>query len=134
MARPFGKGICRGPPQEAGPGWKERRTEKNRLEKEAVLAQLNKERAAMAGVPPATDEEVRSLALRLYAAGIVSMLGLSALYNTLWWTRWCDVLRRLDHAALGLDFLGGKSCADVNGCVGVRANDGTTCVCYTSSE
>ena len=41
--------------------------------------------------------------------------------------------RRLDHAALGLDFLGGKSCADVNGCVGVRANDGTTCVCYMSS-
>ena len=48
---------------------------------------------------PAVGAEA-ALALRLYAAGIVSMLGFSALYNTLWWTRWCDVLRRLDHAAI----------------------------------
>lgn len=41
--------------------------------------------------------------------------------------------RSLDHGALGIDFLGGKSCADVNRCVGVRATDGTTCVCYGSA-
>eukprot|EP01043_Picozoa_sp_COSAG02_P090848 COSAG02_NODE_27650_length_605_cov_0.841897_1_plen_115_part_00 len=41
--------------------------------------------------------------------------------------------RSLDHESLGIDFLGGKSCADMNRCVGVRATDGTTCVCYASA-
>jgi hypothetical protein len=39
---------------------------------------------------------------------------------------------RLDQQSLGLDFLGGSSCADVDNCVGVRAADGSTCVCYAS--
>ncbi len=40
---------------------------------------------------------------------------------------------RLDQRSLGLDFLGGGSCMDIDSCVGVLASDGSTCVCYASS-
>ena len=39
---------------------------------------------------------------------------------------------RLDQRSLGLDFLGGGSCMDIDSCVGVLASDGSTCVCYAS--
>ena len=40
--------------------------------------------------------------------------------------------KRLDQRSLGLEFLGGGSCMDVDSCVGVLASDGSTCVCYAT--
>ena len=40
--------------------------------------------------------------------------------------------KRLDQQSLGLDFLGGGNCMDIDSCVGVLASDGSTCVCYAS--
>ena len=47
----------------SGPGWKEKRTEKNRAEAEEMTQKLNQERSAMAGVQPASKEEARELAV-----------------------------------------------------------------------
>ena len=48
----------------SGPGWKERRTAKNRAEAEAVSRKLNEEKEAMKGVPPASEEELKELSAR----------------------------------------------------------------------
>jgi hypothetical protein len=40
-----------------------------------------------------------------------------------------EVWGQLSHGELDLDFLSGRSCGNVNGCVGVHAGSGT-CVCY----
>ena len=37
------------------------------------------------------------------------------------------------HSELDVDFLEGRSCADVNGCIGVHAQSGK-CVCYHGGQ
>ena len=69
-AKEFGNFMRRGEAAAGSKGatWLELRTAKHRAEAEAMLAKRNKERDAMADVPPASDAEVRALAEQLHAS------------------------------------------------------------------
>ena len=68
-AKEFGIFMRRGEAAAGGKGatWLELRTAKHRAGAEAMLAERNKERDAMADVPPASDTEMRALAVQLHA-------------------------------------------------------------------
>ena len=59
----FGLFMKQGETAASGPGWKEKRTAFNRAEAEEMTKKINQERSAMAGVQPASKEEVRELAV-----------------------------------------------------------------------
>ena len=59
----FGTFMKKGEAAASGPGWKERRTARNRSGAEEMTQKLNQERNAMAGVQPASEEELRELAV-----------------------------------------------------------------------
>ena len=69
-AKEFGIFMRRGEAAAGGKGatWLELRTAKHRAGAEAMLAERNKERDAMADVPPASDTEMRALAVQLHAS------------------------------------------------------------------
>ena len=59
----FGLFMKQGETAASGPGWKEKRTAFNRAEAEEMTKKINQERSAMAGVQPASKEELRELAV-----------------------------------------------------------------------
>ena len=74
-AKEFGIFMRRGEAAAGGKGatWLELRTAKHRAGAEAMLAERNKERDAMADVPPASDTEMRALAVQLHASMVDSI-------------------------------------------------------------
>ena len=66
-AKEFGSFMKKGEAAASGPGWKEKRTARNRSGAEEMTRKLHEERNAMAGVQPASKEEVEQLALKMHA-------------------------------------------------------------------
>ena len=76
----FGTFMKKGEAAASGPGWKEKRTALNRAEAEELTQKLNQERSAMAGVQPASKEELRELAVSFNQQMIV-LLGSASWYR-----------------------------------------------------
>ena len=68
----FGKFMKAGEVAANGPGCKERRTAKLRVGAEETTRRQNEERDAMAGVQPASEEEVRELSRKMHACMVES--------------------------------------------------------------